>query len=203
MIRKTLSISLLAIAALLSACSLSLSTPAPTAAPTATTPPAATSPSQQTSSPTSLDPCVLLPVQEASSLAGTSFGPGEEQTTSGGGSLCIYGYQTTNVFMVEVAQAADQATMQAEMSQFQSDLEAKMPELTGAGITVVELPNFADGAATGQGSFNLNGVTISGSDFGFIKGTIFFGFSDLVLGTTAPSSAALQAEATIVLGRLP
>jgi hypothetical protein len=31
----------------------------------------------------------------------------------------------------------------------------------------------------------------------------FFGFSDLVLGHAAPTSAALEAEARTVLGRLP
>jgi hypothetical protein len=36
-----------------------------------------------------------------------------------------------------------------------------------------------------------------------LKGTIFFGFNDLALNQPAPSSAAMQAQAQIVLGRLP
>jgi len=36
-----------------------------------------------------------------------------------------------------------------------------------------------------------------------LKGAIFFGFSDVVKGGPAPTSAAVQAEATTLLGRLP
>jgi hypothetical protein len=47
------------------------------------------------------------------------------------------------------------------------------------------------------------GETINGSAIGVLKGTIFFGFSDVVMGNAAPSSEALQSEAMTVIGRLP
>jgi hypothetical protein len=36
-----------------------------------------------------------------------------------------------------------------------------------------------------------------------LKGTIFFGFSELALSGSTPSAAALQAQAQTILGRLP
>jgi hypothetical protein len=155
------------------------------------------------STPTSLDPCQVITSQVASSLAGASYGAGEESTTQGGGKICTYGSQTTNVFMVEVDQAPDVATAQAEKAQFVSDLEAKLPKLTGPGLSVTELPNFADGAVLGVATINSGGVIINGGAIGVLKGTIFFGFSDLVVGGPAPTSAALQAEAQTILGTLP
>ncbi len=202
-IRIALGVCTLASAALLSACAASTSTPAPTSVPMATSTPVATSAPQQTGAPTSLDPCQLVTSKDASSLAGTTFGAGMEDTTPGGGKICWYGYQTTNVFMVLVGQEKDAATAQADKAQFQTVLESKMPELANAGIQVTELPNFADGGATGQGSLSMGGQTINGSDFGFIKGATFIGLSDLVVGQAAPSSAAWQVYATTLLGQLP
>jgi hypothetical protein len=220
--RTTLSIFVLAIAALLSACSTSTppgtsapqqivasSTPSPTVAlkpaatlsPTGT--PTITSTLQVTSTATALDPCVLIPSQEASSLAGTSFGAGEEGTVSGGGRTCTYGSQSANIFFVEVVQAPDAATADAAQTQFVNDLQANLKQLTSEGLTFAPVPNFADAAITAQANINAGGVTVNGSAFGFRKGTIFFGFSDVVLGGAAPTSDAMQSEATTVLGRLP
>lgn len=224
--RIALGVGALLFAALLSACSISTitATPTPTStqtptsvptvanmslttgttsAPNAPSMPSAPNAPLQTAVPTSLDPCLLVTSQVASALAGASYGPGKEDTTPGGGRICWYGYQTLNVFMVLVGQEKDAATAQADKAQFQAELEAKMPELASAGLTVTELPNFADGAVTAQGSFNLLGKTINGSDFGFVKGAIFIGFADLTTGNAATSSAALQAEATTLLGQLP
>src|SRR5690348_10178293 len=61
-------------------------------------------------SATSLDPCQIVTSAEASALAGANFTTGIEQTTDGGGRICVYGYQTQNVFMVLVAQGPDAAT---------------------------------------------------------------------------------------------
>jgi hypothetical protein len=226
--RTTFSISLSVIVALLSACSSSTptatsspqqtaasSTPNPTVTPKPTITPnptstssivatsAETGTSQQTTAQTALDPCQLLPSQEASSLAGTSFGAGTEGTIPGGVNTCTYGSQSSNIFLVQVIQAPDAATADAAEQQFLSDLQAKMQQVSNEGITVTQLPNFADGAVIGEASINANGVNFNGSAIGFRKGTIFFGFSDVVLGGAAPSDAALQAEATTVLGRLP
>jgi hypothetical protein len=199
--RITLGIFSLAMAGLLSACGAA--TPTPTAAPTAVDTPVPTSAPVQTSAPTSLDPCTLLTAEEISSLAGTTFGVGEEGTTPGGGKTCTFGAQTTNVFMVEVAQAPDVATAQTYKKQFVADLESRLQQLANAGLNVTELPNFADGAVVGQATINAAGSTIHGSAIGVLKGTIFFGYSDVVVGGPAPTSEALQAEAETVIGRLP
>jgi len=216
MARKTLSVFALVITATLTACSASASTPNPTFAPPATsvpqqaaTPtqapaPAATSaPQQPAAVNTQLDPCQLISSQEASTLAGASFGNGEESTTPGGGKICTYGSQTANVFMIEVAQAPDVKTAQADKAQFLADLQANLQQLTNAGLNVTELPNFADGATMATVNLNIAGISLNGGAIGFLKGTVFFGFSDVVKGGAAPSSDALQAEATTVLGRLP
>jgi hypothetical protein len=182
-------------------------TPAPTSvAPAATSTPAATDtpapssePSLATGVPTSLDPCQLVTSQEASQLAGASYGAGVEGTTSGGGKTCVYGGQTLNVFTVIVGQAPDVATAQAG----KAEAQAAILQQAGKGIAFTELPNFADGAAYLVGSFTVSGQTLNGSAIYVLKGTVFFGFSDLALGHPTPTSAALQAQAQVILGRLP
>jgi hypothetical protein len=229
-VRTTLSICAVVIITALSACSPATSTPTnptipppaaslpqPTAVPTlapspttapfpipasTSTPAAATQPPAGVSN-TALDPCLLISSQEASTLAGASFGPGAEETTPEGLKICTYGANTTNVFMVDVAQAQDVATAQAYKAQFLADLQANLQQLTNAGMTITQLPNFADGATMGMAKFTISGVTLSGSAIGFLKGKTFFGFSDLVRDGASPTSDALQSEATTVLARLP
>jgi len=199
LIRKTIGICALVGTILLAACSPSTSTPTPTLTPS----PTATSTPRQTATPTTLDPCILIDSQTASALAGASFGAGEEGTTPGGGKTCTYGSQTTNVFFVEVAQAPDLDTAKAEKSQFLADLEANLQQLAARGLTITELPDFLGGATIGQATINAGGKTIHGSAIGVLKGTLFFGFSDVVVGSPAPSSEALQSEAQAVLEGLP
>jgi hypothetical protein len=199
--KTTLGTLSLAMAALLSACGAATATP--TAAPTPLDTPVPTSAPVQTSAPTALDPCTLLTPEEISSLAGTTFGAGEEGTTPGGGKTCTFGANTANVFMVEVAQAPDVATAQTYKKQFVADLEARSQQLASAGLKVTELPNFADGAVIGTLNLDIAGITINGSAMGVLKGTVFFGYSDVVKGGAAPTTEALQAEAQTVLGRLP
>jgi hypothetical protein len=220
--RTAFGVSIIAFAALLSACSSSTptttsipqqlitsNTPIPTAAPSPTVAssptaaPAASSTPLSTAIPTALDPCQLITSQEASALAGASFGTGTEDTIPGGGKTCTYGSQTTNIFFVEVVQAADEATAEAAQTQFLADLQAKLQELSTEGLNVTQVPDFADGAVSAQANINAGGETINGSAFGFRKGTVFFGFSDVVVGGAAPTSAAMQTQATTVLGRLP
>lgn len=152
---------------------------------------------------TALDPCVLVPKEEASALTGVSFDDGTEETTSGGGKRCIYGSNTLNVFTVIVVQGKDQATVEAAKADFQADLEANMQQLASQGIEVTELPDYADGAFVGQGSADFSGQTINGSAIGVLKGLVFFGISDIALNGPAPSTDALKAEADTVLGRIP
>ncbi len=181
------------------------SAPVATPMPTPTPPPPSSPPatSEPTGVATSLDPCQLVTSQEASQLAGATFGAGQESTTSGNGKICTYGSQTLNVFNVVVGQAPDVATAQAEKAQAQAEFQAQAQKVAAAGLKVTELPSFADGAVVMSGSFTIEGKTISASSIYALKGAVFFGFSDLVFGRSAPSSAALQAQAQTVLGRLP
>jgi len=173
-------------------------TPIVAATPTPTTVAVATA-SEATGVPTSLDPCQVVPVGEASQLAGITFAAGKEETTSGNGKICVYGGQTLDVFTVIVAQAPDVATAQAG----KAAAEAQIQSEAGKGIQFTELPTFADGAASTTGSYTVSGQTFNIAAFYALKGTIFFGFSDLALNKPAPTAAALQAEAQTVLGRLP
>ena len=161
-VRRTLAVAALAVAVLLAACSPAASalTPTPTSiigsAPNpASLPTAANNLNQKVASSTSLDPCQVITSQEASTLAGASFGPGVEDTTPGSGNICTCGANTTNVFTVAVGQAADVASAQAEKAQFISDLEANMQQLAAGGLTVTELPNLGDGATMGIAAIML------------------------------------------------
>jgi hypothetical protein len=81
--------------------------------------------------------------------------------------------------------------------------EAEIQSAAGKGIQFTELPSFADGAAYTTGSYTISGQKFNVAAFYALKGTIFFGFSDLALNTPPPTVAAMQAEAETVLGRLP
>jgi hypothetical protein len=165
--------------------------------------PAATSTELPSAVVTQLDPCVLIDSQAASALAGVTFGAGVESTTPEGLKMCTYGGQTTNVFTVDVVQAPDVATAQAAKQQFLADLQANLEQLTSQGLNITQLPNFADGAVMANANVDSGGISISGNAMGFLKGTVFVGFSDIALSGTAPSDEAMQAEATTVLGMLP
>jgi hypothetical protein len=152
---------------------------------------------------TALDPCVLVTASEASSLAGATFGAGVESTTSGNGKICTYGAQALNVLMVEVAQAPDAATAQAAkaaaLAVAQAAAQGQFPGVT---FTQTQLPSFAGGALVVSASATISGQTVNISGIYVLSGTTFFAISDVVLGGSAPTSAALQAQATVVLGRL-
>ena len=221
--RTMLSIFMLGVTVIISACSASTSTPnSPSSAPativpqqaaasTATTAAQPTSPSAptETSAPqqalvtTSLDPCTLISSQDASTLVGATFGQGVEGAIPGGLKTCTYVTQPTNTLVVEVGQASDVNTAQAYKNQFISDIQAKAQQLSSQGLNFTEIPNFADGGVTATANISAGGISVSASAFGFLKGTVFVGFSDTAVGGTAPSSAMMQSEATTVLGKLP
>jgi hypothetical protein len=191
--------------ALLAACSASTSTSggptvsaSPTASVSASTPTISAS-ELPTGVPTTLDPCQLVTSQEASQLSGASYGAGVEGTTSGNGKTCVYGAQTLNVFNVIVGQAADVATAQAG----KAAAEAALQQQANNAIQFTTLPTFADGAAYVSESVTVSGQTYNIAAFYALKGTVFFGFSDLALNHAAPTAAALQAQAQTMLGRLP
>jgi hypothetical protein len=205
---QTISISLLILAGLLSACTAPANPPQPTLAPspTSTALPAPTATQAaaslpQTSGSTSLDPCVLLDSSQALNLTGVSFGTGVESTLDGGAKMCTYGANTANVLMVEVGQAPDIATAQAYQTGFLNDIQSGLAQFGNVPLQVTQISDFADGAVSA--TLGPNVIDVTGSAFGFRKGTIFFGFSDLVLGGQAPTLESMQAEADTVLGELP
>ncbi len=65
------------------------------------------------------------------------------------------------------------------------------------------MAGLGDAAIYDEASFTLPTGTLNGSVIGVRKGTIFFGFSDLVADGPAPTRAAMEAEAKTILGQLP
>jgi len=202
-IRTMLGVCALVIPLVIAACSGSPSTPT-TNAPMATAAPMATDTPQmtqatETATPTALDPCVLIDSQAASTFTGATYGDGVESTTEGGARICTYGANTMNVFMVEVAQAPDVATAQADKTAFVNDLQAHLQQLTSGGLNITQMPDFADGAVMADASISAGGETVNGRAMGVLKGTVFFGFSDVVVNGPAPTSDAAQTEAQTIL----
>lgn len=152
-----------------------------------------------TAVPTAVDPCSLVTAAEASQLAGGKFGKGKEQKTDSNARSCTYGSNTLNVFMVYVAQAPDQATANAAKAAYKAEIEKAIP----TGVKVTELPDLADGAVIFRGSAKVGGQTFSASSIAVLKGTVYFGISDVNVGGNAPSDAALKAQAQTSLGRIP
>ena len=152
----------------------------------------------------SIDPCTIISAAEAGTLAGVTFGAGKETTTEGNARICTYGSSTPNVFSVEVAIAPDVATAQAGEAAAQADLKASADQF-GKDVKVTQLPGFAAGAdaVLMEATASLGGKTLGVRAIYVLRGTTFFGFSDLALDTAPPSADAMKAEATTVLGRLP
>jgi hypothetical protein len=172
-------------------------------------PPADSTVDDQSGVPTALNPCQLVTSSEASSLAGATYANGTATTNSGGGMTCVYGSQTTNVFMVTVAQATDADTAQAEWSQEEAKAQSYMftnvPQGVSVNFNITDLSGLsgADRAAVGQGDGSYAGRSINGSACYLLKGATFVAFSDLLLNQPAPTNDALESEAQTVLGRLP
>jgi hypothetical protein len=147
--------------------------------------------------PVAYEPCVLVTQQEATSLTGVNYGVGVDQTLNGL-KVCIYGYQTTDVFEIGVAQAPDLATAQADEAQAQAQLQ----QAANNGLPVLQVQGVGDAAAETQGSITTSGTTFSASAIWVLKGTTYFGISDIAVNRAAPTAAAMQAQAVTVLSRL-
>jgi hypothetical protein len=145
---------------------------------------------------TTLDPCLLVTSAEASKLTGAKFGAGLEKTISASSKQCIYGYQTVNVFTVGVVQASSVAEAQAA----KQDALASMDPSLAAITKVTQVPTFADGAVEVQAS---NSSIFKVSAIFALHGTIAFGFSDVAANHAVPTNAAMLAQATVMLSRLP
>jgi hypothetical protein len=167
---------------------VALGTPAATASPS----PASNVPSAV---PTAIDPCALVTSAEASKLAGITYGPGKAETTPTGEKKCSYGAGATNLIQVGVLESPDMATINAA----KVDALAEIQQLVSKGIKVTQLPTLGDGGAVAQGTagpLNVSAIDVT-------KGLIFFHIGHLAVGRPAATSAALQAQAETVLGRLP
>jgi hypothetical protein len=186
---------------------------APSGEPSATTqssePSASSSPeeasAEPTAVPTALDPCQLLTQDEASQLAGVSFGPGKEDTNGKNTKLCTYGGNTKNVLTVVVAQAPDVATAKAQEAKAKQDIEDQAQSFGVGKVKTTELPGFATDtdAVLIDGTADVGGQTLGGRALYLLKGATFFGFSDLALNQEPPSDDAIKAQAMTSLGRIP
>jgi hypothetical protein len=161
----------------------------------AATPSPAVASSGPSAVPTAIDPCALVTSAEASKLAGITFGPGKESTTSTGEKKCAYGTGTTNLIQVGVLQSPDMATINAAKTAALAEIQ----QLVGKGIKVTQLPSLGDGAAVAEGTAG----PLNASAIDLTKGLVFFHIGHVAAGRPAASSAALQAQAETVLGRLP
>jgi hypothetical protein len=54
-----------------------------------------------------------------------------------------------------------------------------------------------------NGSVSMGGASIAASAIYLLKGAVFLSFSDVVVGSNAPTAAALEAEAPKALARVP
>ena len=169
---------------------------------------AASSPvATQSAVATSLNPCQLVTASEASSLAGTTFGPGQEESSGKHGKRCVYGSQTTNVFMVEVGQGADPAAARADWSaeraRAQDLINKKLPAGISLSAHTMNISGLADRAAFASGSAGAAGQTIGLSGIYLLRGATFLAFQDVLLGHAAPGESAMESEARTALSRVP
>ena len=178
------------------------------ASPAATS--AATSPgtvSSQSGAATSLDPCQIVPASEASALAGVTYGAGQEEPSGTDGKRCVYGSQTDHVFSVIVGQAATVADADTEWSAERADAQAALTKQVPSGVKFHEqtqdVSGLADRASVATGSVSLGGESIAAGAIYLLKGAVFLSFSDVVVGGSAPTATALEAEAGKALARVP
>lgn len=208
-----------AVVALMAACgSSSTSTSTPTAASSSTTSTTATTGGTGTSGGAvnvSLDPCTLVTASEASSLAGTTFASGTEQTntdTAGSGTsrMCIYGGTTANVFEVLVAQAtsasaaqADWSAQEAKVQSALSSSSSSLPPGTNLQYNINDTSiSGADKAAAGTISATISGTALAGTAVYVLKGAVFVAITDILVGHAAPTVSAMEGQAGTTLGRV-
>ena len=181
--------------------------PAPVSSASPTPSPSASEPASPTgsASPTNLDPCQLVTQDEASTIAGATFGPGEEQLTDGGGKICVYGSETTNVFTVEVAQT-DAATASAEwtveLARTEATIESRLPPGVHVNFDASNAAGIGDEAAVLTGSETIVGKPINFSGIYVLSGGTFFLIGDLVVGKASPAVSPIEDQARTVLTRI-
>jgi hypothetical protein len=150
-----------------------------------------------------LDPCRLVTSQEASRLAGVSYGAG---AGGSGGTICFYGAQAgpqnMNMLAIFVGQAPAGSIRLTARQAAETNLRNWF---SGGSFTSTELTSFsgADQAAVAQGNVTTSGYTLNGSDVAAWKGALTLVIMNLVEGHPSASSKALEAQAHVSLGRLP
>ena len=180
--------------------------PASSASPTPT--PSTTAPASPAGSgvPINVDPCQAVTQDEASTLAKATFGAGKEETTAGGGKICVYGSQTTNVFTVEVAQASSEVEASSEWTAEVAEAEAKINSALPPGVHVnfdtSNVSGIGDMAATLTGTETLLGKPINFTGIYVLSGPTFFLIGDLVLGQASPAVGDMEDQARTTLGRV-
>jgi len=154
---------------------------------------------------TNIDPCQLITNADAGTLAGTTFGAGKESVTKGNAKICTYGAQTKNVFMVVVAIAPSADEAKAQEASIKAEYEKQAAEAGPNALKVSELPNFASNTDAVVLQFGpLQGLPVQGIAIYLLRGTTFFGFSDLSVGGKTPSADDVKAKAMDVLtNKLP
>ena len=174
---------------------------APTAAPSvaASTAPVGSANGGATAVPTAIDPCTIIANSTVNTLAATTYPAGTESVTPGQGRICTYGSQTTNVFMVIVGQAPDPPTAKA----WEASAEASLAEAAGRGIPFTTDATIGDGAVYFHGSMTISGIPFNGSAIYVLKGLVFFGFSQVVVGHPSMPISAMTTEASAIVAALP
>lgn len=161
-------------------------------------------PSSPTSSPkgtqNTFDPCQLVTQSEASTMAHTSFGPGQEE----GNKIrheCVYGAQTPNVLSVIVLTGASSGDSQAEWNQLLAEAQQAVSQAPANLIHLAPGDGIGDRSEWVEADLSQIGVEARG--LAFLKGSVGVYVIDLVRGAAAPSRDAMTAEAQTVIGRLP
>src|SRR5262249_61346967 len=134
---------------------------------------------------TSVDPCQLITAADAGKLAGATFGPGKASETEGHAKMCVYGAQTPNVFTVALAIAPSEDVAKAEEDGVIGDLQAEASKVSKDALQTSVVKNFAentDAVVMKMGPFP--GVPVEGVAIYLLRGTTFFGFSDIVVNRT-------------------
>jgi len=134
-------------------------------------------------------------MQEASALAGITFGAGVEKTIATNNQQCMYTSQSSFTFTVGVIQASSPAEAQSSMQAAIASIESQ----TDFAVNVIQLPTFADGGVEVQGG--ASGASVGG--IYAIHGSVAFGFVAFGINHSVPTNAAMLPTATVMLGRLP
>jgi hypothetical protein len=180
--------------------------PSSDATPGLSSEPASTSPEGSaagTAVPTAIDPCKLVPADEVSKVVGFTVLPGDSSTGTNNVRICSYGQEGLD-FNVLVAVAPDAATAKGQEPAFKADLEQAASEAGLDSLKLTELPGFEPGVDAAIMTGSVGSQAVKGISLYALKGAVLLAMSDIAtLGSSIPTSAAMEDEAHVALGRLP